>query len=40
MQLFNTGNKHGDFKTINELQNIALITPEVFAKISPYLEIK
>jgi competence protein ComEA len=32
--------QHGDFKTLDELQNIALITPEVFAKISPYLEIK
>jgi DNA uptake protein ComE-like DNA-binding protein len=31
--------QHDDFKTIDELQNIALITPEVFAKISPYLEI-
>jgi competence protein ComEA len=32
--------QHGNFKTINELQNITLITPEVFAKITPYLEIK
>jgi competence protein ComEA len=32
--------QHGDLKTINELQNIALTTPEVFAKISPYLEIE
>jgi competence ComEA-like helix-hairpin-helix protein len=32
--------QHGDFKTLDELQNIALITPEVFAKISPYLKTK
>jgi competence protein ComEA len=32
--------QHGDFKTLDELQNIVLITPEVFAKITPYLEIK
>ncbi|HEX4373451.1 MAG TPA: helix-hairpin-helix domain-containing protein, partial [Puia sp.] len=32
--------QHGDFKTLDELQNIALITPEVFTKISPYLKTK
>jgi competence protein ComEA len=32
--------QHGNFKTLDELQNIALITPEVYKKISPYLEIK
>ncbi len=32
--------QHGNFKTLDELQNIALITPEIYKKISPYLEIK
>jgi competence protein ComEA len=32
--------QHGNFKTLDELQNIALINPEVYKKISPYLEIK
>jgi competence protein ComEA len=32
-------NQHGAFKSVNDLQQIALITPEIFKKISPYLRV-
>jgi competence protein ComEA len=32
-------NQHGAFKSVNDLQQIALITPEIFRKISAYLEV-
>ena len=32
--------QHGLFKSVNDLQQIVLITPEIFKKISPYLKIE
>ena len=29
--------QHGDYKSVDELKQIAIITPEVFEKISPYI---
>jgi competence protein ComEA len=32
--------QHGNFKSLDDLQLIAIITPEIFAKISPYLSVE
>jgi len=32
--------QHGNFKTLEDLQQLALITPEIFEKIKPYLKLE
>jgi competence protein ComEA len=32
--------QHGNFKSVEELQQIAIITPEIFQKIKPYMAIQ
>jgi DNA uptake protein ComE-like DNA-binding protein len=39
MPLVNYREQHGDFKSLEELKNIDVITEEVYKKIIPYLEI-
>ena len=33
-------NQHGAYKSVNDLQQIAIATPEMFKKIAPYLRIE
>jgi competence protein ComEA len=33
-------NQHGLFKSVNDVQQIALITPEIFKKVAPYLKVE
>lgn len=33
-------NQHGEFKSVDELKKIMIITPEIFGKLEPYLSVR